>query len=48
MPTPPIFLPETPPGQERPKLIEWHFGWSEETGWVVVGTPNPDHPAPSK
>jgi hypothetical protein len=43
-PTPPIFLPE---GGERPKLIEWTIGWSEETGWVVVGTPNVPAPTPS-
>jgi hypothetical protein len=48
MPTPPIFLPPDTPDAEREKLIEWHLGWSEDTGWVVVGTPNPDHPTPSK
>jgi hypothetical protein len=44
-PTPPIFLP--PDSPEREKLIEWHIGWSENTGWVVVGTPNVPAPAPS-
>jgi hypothetical protein len=46
VPTPPIFLP--PDSPERDKLIEWHIGWSENTGWVVVGVPNPPHPVPSK
>jgi hypothetical protein len=46
-PTPPIFLPPDSPDTPRPKLIEWHIGWSEETGWVVVGVPNPAHPVPS-
>jgi hypothetical protein len=43
-PTPPIFLP---PG-ERPKLIEWTIGWSEDTGWVLVGVPNVPVPTPSR
>jgi hypothetical protein len=47
-PTPPIFLPPQAPGEDRPKLIEWHIGWSQETGWVVVGTPNVPHPNPSQ
>jgi hypothetical protein len=43
-PTPPIFLP---PNADREKLIEWTIGWSEETGWVVVGVPNPDVEVPT-
>jgi hypothetical protein len=46
-PTPPIFLPPDTGTGERPKLIEWRIGWSEDTGWVVVGVPNPPHPVPS-
>jgi hypothetical protein len=46
-PTPPIFLPPMAPG-ERPKLIEWVIGWSEDTGWVVVGVPNVPVPTPGK
>jgi hypothetical protein len=42
-PTPPIFLPEG----ERPKLVEWTIGWSEQTGWVVVGLPQVPVPTPS-
>jgi hypothetical protein len=45
-PTPPIFLP--PDSPEREKLIEWHVGWSDNTGWVVVGVPNVPVPTPSK
>lgn len=29
-------------------IIVWEVGWSEQTGWVVVGVPNTPHPAPSK
>ncbi len=36
--------PTTPPGQ---KPVEWHAVWSEETGWVVVGTPTGEHATPS-
>jgi hypothetical protein len=32
---------------ERPKLIEWHVGWSPETGWVIVGEPQFPVPTPS-
>jgi hypothetical protein len=45
----PILPPEgTPPD----KLIIWKPAWSPDTGWIIVGTPNPDnpdavHPAPS-
>jgi hypothetical protein len=47
-PTPPIFLPPPAPGEERPRLIEWTIGWSEDTGWVVVGTPNVPVPTPGR
>jgi hypothetical protein len=43
-PTPPIFLP---PDADRSKLIVWETGWSEETGWVVVGVPQVPVPTPS-
>jgi hypothetical protein len=46
-PTPPIFLPPAAPGEERPKLIEWTIGWSEPTGWVVVGVPQVPVTTPS-
>ncbi len=49
-PTPPINLPgggNPPPGGDRVQLVEWHTAWSAETGWVVVGTPSGNHPAPS-
>lgn len=29
-------------------IIVWKAGWSEQTGWVVVGVPNVSHPAPAK
>jgi hypothetical protein len=45
-PTPPIFLP--PDSPEREKLIIWETGWSEKTGWVVVGVPQPPHAVPGK
>jgi hypothetical protein len=45
-PTHPIVLPPGGTG-ERPKLIEWHVGWSENTGWVIVGEPTFPVPTPS-
>jgi hypothetical protein len=30
-----------------PEIIDWHAGWSEETGWVVIGIPNVPAPTPS-
>lgn len=52
-PTPPIELPgggNPPTGGERVKLVEWHTAWTEETGWIIVGTPaeGVPHPTPSK
>ena len=38
--------PDVPPATEKP--ITWKAVWSEETGWIIVGTPNVPHPAPSK
>jgi hypothetical protein len=32
---------------EPPQIIDWHAGWSEETGWVIVGVPNVPAPTPS-
>lgn len=45
-PTPPIYLPEPKPPSGS--LIDWKAVWSPDTGWIVVGTPNVPHPAPSK
>jgi hypothetical protein len=33
---------------EPPQIIDWYAGWSEETGWVIVGIPNVPAPTPSK
>ena len=41
-------LPPDEPPPEREPLVEWKAAWSEETGWVIVGTPTGAHPAPSK
>lgn len=48
-PTPPIVIPPdpgSPPAEERP--IDWKVGWTEDTGWVVVGIPSGEHVTPSK
>lgn len=37
--------PDKPP---TPPKIEWKAVWSEETGWIIVGTPTGAHPAPSR
>lgn len=50
----PIVLPpdlpaEIPPpngGESIP--IEWKTGWTQVTGWVIVGIPTVPHPTPSK
>ena len=56
-PTPPIQPPpggwggggqEPPTGGPPERIVEWHTAWSEQTGWVVVGTPKIPHPAPSQ
>lgn len=50
-PTPPIELPgggNPPEGGEPVRLVEWHTAWTEETGWIVVGTPTVPHVTPSK
>jgi hypothetical protein len=39
--------PIYPPDPERPKIIDWHAGWSLRTGWVIVGVPNVPFPTPS-
>jgi hypothetical protein len=41
-----VIPPETPP--EREKLVEWHTGWTETTGWIIVGVPNVNVPTPSR
>jgi len=50
LPTHPIELPPTEEGGEPIKIMEWQTGWSEATGWVVVGTPaeGTTVPTPSK
>jgi hypothetical protein len=40
---PDVAPPETPDGG----LIDWKAVYTPQTGWVVVGVPNVDHPAPS-
>jgi hypothetical protein len=40
-----VIPPETPPPDEP--LIEWHTGWTEDTGWVIVGVPTVPAPTPS-
>ena len=43
----PIALPPTmPPPDSRP--VEWKIAWTPATGWIVVGVPSGEHPAPSK
>jgi hypothetical protein len=41
-----VIPPETPPAGEP--IIDWIVGWTEDTGWVVVGLPNVPAPTPSK
>jgi hypothetical protein len=46
VPAHPIVIPpEEPTDPERP--IDWYVGWTEDTGWVVVGVPNVPVPTPS-
>src|SRR4029077_8079553 len=47
---PPDLPPEIPPpnGGGSPIPIDWKTGWTEETGWIVVGVPTVPHPTPSK
>jgi hypothetical protein len=33
---------------EPPQIIDWYAGWSEDSGWVIVGVPNVPAPTPSK
>jgi hypothetical protein len=40
-----VIPPEDP---DRARLVEWHTAWAPATGWIVVGTPVPPTPAPSK
>jgi hypothetical protein len=53
-PMPPIAFPpdtELPPaegGNGESVEVEWKIGWSEQTGWVVVGIPTEPIPTPSK
>jgi hypothetical protein len=45
-PAHPIVIPPQDP--DRARLVEWHTAWAPATGWIVVGTPVPPTPAPSK
>lgn len=40
-----VIPPEEPTDPMRP--IDWQIGWTEDTGWVVVGVPQFPHPAPA-
>jgi hypothetical protein len=45
----PIVLPpELPPQTPETGPIEWKTGWTEQTGWIIVGVPAGTHPAPSQ
>jgi hypothetical protein len=45
----PLPHPEHPIADtDRRKLVEWKVGWSEDTGWVIVGVPQVPVPTPSK
>jgi hypothetical protein len=47
---PPDLPPEIPPpnGGGSPIPIDWKTGWTEQTGWIIVGVPGGTHPTPSK
>ena len=44
----PIVLPPDLPPQTPEGPIDWKVGWTEETGWIVVGIPTGEHVTPSK
>jgi hypothetical protein len=51
----PIVLPPDLPAEIPPPEggggsipIEWKTGWTEQTGWIIVGVPEGAHPTPSK
>jgi hypothetical protein len=46
---PPNLPPEIPPPEGGgPAIpIDWKVGWTEQSGWIVVGVPTGPHPAPS-
>jgi hypothetical protein len=46
-PIPPTVWPEPPVEGVPPTMIEWKSGWSQATGWVVVGIPQAPVPTPS-
>jgi hypothetical protein len=46
-PIPPTVWPEPPVEGVTPTMIEWKSGWSQATGWVVIGIPQAPHPTPS-
>jgi hypothetical protein len=41
-----VVPPEVPPEGEG--LFDWYVGWSDDTGWVLVGQPNFPAPTPSR
>lgn len=43
LPEPQPPLPDPPP---LPNVV-WKTGWSEATGWIIVGVPQGPHPTPS-
>ena len=45
---PPDLPPEIPPNGGQAIPIEWKTGWTQETGWVIIGIPTETHPTPSK
>jgi hypothetical protein len=48
---PPDLPPTLPPaqgGSGEPIPVDWKTGWTQETGWIVVGVPTEPHPTPSK
>ena len=44
-PAPPINLPPDPIPEVE---VEWKYGWTVTTGWIVIGIPTSPVPTPSK
>ena len=45
---PPPALPVIPEVPALPGKIDWKYGWTPQTGWIVVGIPVGPIPTPSK